>query len=81
LSKQNNNNKKPQQTFVYYDIFLFAILQKGEDGSEYEIQLNPTGISVYNNNLKTNSYFWPRIKRLDLKSNKLMLNVIDKTVF
>lgn len=39
----------------------------GEDNIEYFIGLTPTGISVYQNKIKINSYFWPRISKLDYK--------------
>jgi len=53
---------------------------KDDHNIEFLIGLTPTGILVYQNKIKVNSYFWPRIKKLDYKANKLMLSVFDKSV-
>ena len=60
--------------------FNFYLYNKGENNIEYFIGLTPTGISVYQNRVKINSYFWPRINKLNYKSCKFMLTVIEKTV-
>lgn len=52
----------------------------GEDNIEYFIGLTPTGIAVYQNKIKINSYFWPRISKLNYKGNKFELTVIENTV-
>lgn len=51
----------------------------GEDNIEYFIGLTPTGISVYQNKIKINSYFWPRISKLNYKENRFVLTVIEDT--
>lgn len=48
-----------------------------ESGEEQSIGLTPTGIVVYKNTSKLNSYFWPRIKKLNFKSERLMITIID----
>lgn len=50
-----------------------------EENREYFIGLTPTGISVYQNSVKINSYFWPRISKLNHKGNKFVLTVIENT--
>lgn len=49
------------------------------DNIEYFIGLTPTGISVYQNKIKINSYFWPRISKLNYKGNRFVLTVIENT--
>ena len=61
-----------------YGVDMHHVLD--EYNVEHSIGLTPTGISVFNkNSVKINSYFWPRIKKLNYRCNKLMLTVIDKT--
>ena len=55
-------------------------IKKGENNVEYLIGLTPTGVTVYQNKVKINSYFWPRINKVNYKGNKFMLTVIDKAV-
>jgi len=50
-----------------------------ENNTEYFIGITPTGISVFQNKIKINSYFWPRITKLNYKGNTFLLNVIEKT--
>ena len=76
-----------QKVLVSYlkDEFKKSLIQnhenfKSEDNVDFNIGLTPTGISVYKNKTKINSYFWPRINKLDYKSCKFMLTVIDKAV-
>jgi hypothetical protein len=52
----------------------------GEDNVEYSIGLTPTGIAVYKSQARVRSYFWPRITRLNYKTNKFELTVIENTV-
>ena len=61
-------------------VYIIFVCNKGDNNIEYFIGLTPTGISVYQNKVKINSYFWPRINKLNYKSCKFMLTVIDKTV-
>ena len=61
-----------------YGVDLRSVL--GDDNIEYTIGLTPTGITVFQNKIKINSYFWPRISKLNYKGNKFILSVIDKTV-
>ncbi len=51
-----------------------------DENMEYLIGLTPTGITVYQNKTKLNSYFWPRISKLKYQGNKLILNVVEKSV-
>lgn len=51
-----------------------------EQQEECLFAINPTGICIYKNGSKISSYFWPRINRVHYKANRLMLNVVDKTV-
>ncbi|CAF0776005.1 unnamed protein product [Brachionus calyciflorus] len=60
-----------------YGVDLYPV--KGEDNSEYDLGINPTGICVYQSNAKIESYFWPRIKKFNHKINKFIITVIDKT--
>jgi hypothetical protein len=60
----------------HQSVFCF----KDENNTEYFIGITPTGIAVYRNKSKINSYFWPRIYKLDYKKTKFYLTVIDKSV-
>ena len=64
---------------LIYIVNRFKI-KKGENNVEYLIGLTPTGVAVYQNKVKINSYFWPRINKVNYKGMKFMLTVIDKAV-
>ncbi|RNA38841.1 Band 4 [Brachionus plicatilis] len=59
-----------------YGVDLYLV--KGEDDADYELGINPTGICLYQNNVKLDSYFWPRIKNFNYKLNKFIITLIDK---
>lgn len=77
------NNSNAETNFLnkakwldMYGVVLQTVFD--EKNFEHSIGITPTGIAVYQNGQKATSYFWPRIAKLNYKSTKFILTVIDK---